>query len=227
MTHREPPGEPGRDVLDRTPGRWSPSRLAALPRWLQAVAAALVLAGGVIALAVSQSGPGGRGEGSGIARTAQATGEPGACGRFVNLTSFRIFPRYRMVLGDVAVPPAQLPPLGRSGLAPWPYGEQTGFQFRDHGPPVTIMVPNGWRDRVALFGISGEPHGMAATVRIPSCPPARRWNTHVPATGWNTYVSAFYTHSRTACLPLQVQVGHRTVTVWFGLGRRCRAAVQW
>jgi hypothetical protein len=218
MTHPEPPGEPGRDVLERAPRRWSPSRLAALPRWLQAVVAALVLAGGATAIAVSQGGPGGRGARSGIAPAAQVGAEPGACRQFVNITSFRVFPRYRIVLGDVAVPPAQLPPLGRSGLASWPYGQKTGFQFRGHGPPVTIMVPDGWRGRVALFGIPDEPHGMASTLRIPSCP---------PALGWNTYVSAFYTHSRTACVPLRVQVGPRTVTVWFGLGRRCLAAVQW
>jgi hypothetical protein len=218
MTHPGQPGEPGRDVLERTPGRWSPSRLAALPRWLQAAAAALVLAGGSTALAVSQGGPGGRGAGSGIAPVAQAGVEPGACGQFVNIIGFRTFPRYRMILGDVAMPPARLPPLGRSGLAPWPYGEKTGFQLRGQGRPVTISVPDGWRHRVALLGIPDEPHGMASTLRIPSCPPAG---------GWNTYVSAFYTHSRTACVPLQVQTGHRTVTVWFGLGRRCRAAGQW
>lgn len=37
------------DVLERAPGRWSPSRLGRPPRWLLAVIAVLVLAGGVTA----------------------------------------------------------------------------------------------------------------------------------------------------------------------------------
>ena len=38
-----------RDFLERAPGRWSPSRLGRPPRWLLAVIAVLVLAGGVTA----------------------------------------------------------------------------------------------------------------------------------------------------------------------------------
>jgi len=213
MTHREQPQTPGRDVLERTPGRWSPSRLAGLPRWLLGVAAAALLAGGGAALAAGQGGQGQPGAGPATAPVAQAA-EPGACGRFVNMISVRIFPRYRLVLGDVAMPPARLPALGPSGHAAWPYGEQTGFQFHGDGPPVTITVPEAWRDRVAVFGVTGRSPGFASTVRIPSCPLRG---------AWDTYVSAFYTHSRTACVPLQVQVRHRTVTFWFGLGRRCPA----
>jgi hypothetical protein len=217
MTHREQPGTPGRDVLERAPGRWSLSRLAGLPRWLLAVAAAAaLLAGGGAVLAVGQGGHGGPGAGRPIAPVAQAA-EPGACSSFVNLTSFRIFPRYRLVFGDVAMPPGRLPPLGRSGRTAWPYGEKTGFQFHGGGPPVTITVPEAWRDRVAVFGVTSRPLGFASTVRIPSCP---------PRSAWDTYVSAFYTRSRTACVPLQVQVKHETVTLWFGLGRRCRAGVR-
>src|ERR1700749_4756438 len=99
MTHREQPGTPGRDVLERVPGRWSPSRLASLPRRLPAVAAGRA------------AGPG---AGRPVAPVAQAA-EPGACGSFVNLTSFRIFPRYRLVFGDVAMPPGRPPPPGRGG----------------------------------------------------------------------------------------------------------------
>jgi hypothetical protein len=213
MTDREQPGTPEGDVLERAPGRWSPSRLPGLPRWLLAVAAAALLAGGGVALAAGQGGPGRPGAPRPTTQVAQAA-EPGACSSFVNLTSFRIFPRYRLVLGDVAMPPARLPPLGASGHAAWPYGEKTGFQFHGGGSPVTITVPDAWRDRVALFGVTGRPLGFAAAVRIPSCP---------PRSAWDTYVSAFYTRSRTACVPLQVQVNRHTVTLWFGLGRRCRA----
>ena len=40
------------------------------------------------------------------------------------------------------------------------------------------------------------------------------------------YVTAFHARSRTACAALQVRVGHETVTVWFGLGRRCAPGAQ-
>jgi len=223
MTDRGQPETPGRDVLERTPGRWSPSRLPGLPRWLLAVTAAALLAGGAAALAASQGGgPAGQdgrgrpGAGRPAAPVAQAA-EPGACDSFVNVTSFRIFPRYRLVLGDVAMPPARLPPLGPSGHAAWPYGEKTGFEFHGGGPPVTITVPDAWRNRVAVFGVTSRPLGFASTVRIPSCP---------PRSAWDTYVSAFYTRSRTACVPLRVQVKRQTVTLWFGLGRRCRAGAR-
>lgn len=220
MTDRGQPETPGRDVLERAPGRWSPSRLPRLPRWLLAVTAAALLAGGAAALAIGRgdapAGQGGPGTGQPTARVAQAA-EPGACGSFVNVTSFRIFPRYRLVLGDVAMPPARLPPLGPSGHAAWPYGEKTGFEFHGGGPPVTITVPDAWRNRVAVFGVTSQPLGFASTVRIPSCP---------PRSAWDTYVSAFYTRSRTACVPLQVQVKRQTVTLWFGLGRRCRAGAR-
>ena len=213
MTHREQPESPGRDVLERAPGRWSLSRLPGLPRWLLAVPAAALLAGGGVALAAGQGAPGRPGAG----RPAAPAAEPGACGSFVNLTSFRIFPRYRLVLRDAAMPPARLPPLGPSGRAAWPYGEKTAFQFHGGGPPVTITVPEAWRDRVAVFGITSRPLGFASMVRIPGCP---------PRSAWDTYVSAFYTRSRTACVPLRVQVRHKTITLWFGLGRRCRAGAQ-
>jgi hypothetical protein len=46
------------DVLERAPGRWSPSRLGSPPRWVLAVAAVLVLAGGVSAFVAGGRGPG-------------------------------------------------------------------------------------------------------------------------------------------------------------------------
>ncbi|MDR3033134.1 MAG: hypothetical protein LBV78_08510 [Kitasatospora sp.] len=212
MTQREQPPPPGDDVLEHAPGRWSPSRLADLPRWLLTGAAAVLLAGGGAALAASQNGHGRPGA-ERPAAPARADAEPGACGRFVNLSSFRIFPRYRLVLGDAALPPARLPPPSPSGHAAWPYGEQTAFEVHGGGPPVTIAVPQAWRDRVAVFGTTSRPPGFASTMRIPSCP---------PRAAWDIYVSDFYTRSRTACVPLRVQVRRQTMTLWFALGRRCR-----
>lgn len=206
MAPSERPGPSGPDILERSPRRW-PGRRA---RWLPLAIAALALAGGAVALVVHH----GRHRATRPGRpVVPAVYAPGVCGQYVNLTSSAVSRGFRIVLGDVAVPPGRLPRLGPSGHASWPYGLKTAFQFRGDGPPVTISVPQRWQDRVALFGPPDEPHYVARTVRLPSCPPRG---------AWDTYVSSFYAHSATACVPLQVQVRHQTATVWFGLGRRCR-----
>lgn len=46
------------DILERAPGRWSPSHLGSPPRWLLAVIAVLVLAGGVTAFVAGGLGHG-------------------------------------------------------------------------------------------------------------------------------------------------------------------------
>jgi hypothetical protein len=46
------------DILERAPGRWSPSRLGSPPRWLPALIAVLVLAGGVTAFVAGGLGHG-------------------------------------------------------------------------------------------------------------------------------------------------------------------------
>jgi hypothetical protein len=53
-------GQPGHDILERSPGQWSPSRLGSVPRWLMMMIAALVLAGGVAAAVVAQGDRPGR-----------------------------------------------------------------------------------------------------------------------------------------------------------------------
>ena len=64
------------DILERAPGRWSPSHLGSPPRWLLAVIAVLVLAGGVTAFVAG-------GLGHGHARPSHANAQvavlPSAC----------------------------------------------------------------------------------------------------------------------------------------------------
>ena len=77
------PGQPGQDILERSPGRWSPSRLGRPQRWLLMMIAALVLAGGVVAAVVVH------GDGPGRARLtgpeASAAGQTTTCSEFVKL----------------------------------------------------------------------------------------------------------------------------------------------
>lgn len=63
--------------MERSPGRWSPSRLGGPPRWLLTVITALVLAGAVAAEIITHAAPPGRAvltrPGARAAAVAQAT----------------------------------------------------------------------------------------------------------------------------------------------------------
>jgi hypothetical protein len=74
---------------------------------------------------------------------------------------------------------------------------------------VRISVPRNWRDRAAITWSSGP----AATLRFEACAP--------PPTYLNGYVGGFFLSTRTACVPLIVQVGGRRATVLTGIARRC------
>lgn len=188
------------------------SLLERVPRWLMVTVAALLLAAGGGWLAVGHGGGG-----SGPARAAARTlSVPPRCGQYDNATSPHVPRGFRVVLGDVAVPPARLPVGVSASGELWEYGAKTAFFYRGDGPPVTISVPGGWQRQIGLFGPANGVGGTARTLHIPRCPPRG---------SWDIYVSAFYLTTPTACAPLRVQVGRRTVTVWFGLGARCPAGV--
>lgn len=208
------PGEPSREILERSPGRWATPPLNRVPRWLFALVATALLAGGGAVLVTSQT----RHPPAKIAPAAHIAFMPPACAPFINLTGRHIPTGYRVILGDAAVPPAYLGPQGigmpyRPG--PWRYGWKIGFSFRGGGLPVTISVPAAWRGRLALFG---GPDGSAYTsrLRIPSCPYKGLWNT---------FVSSFFLRTWSGCVPLDVQVGSRTSMAWFGLSRHCPASL--
>jgi hypothetical protein len=212
------PPEPDRDVLESSP-RWgrAASLLQRVPRWLTLTVAALLLAGAGAVLAISHGGHSGRHSGSSV----RTVSFPAACDPFADWRSSRVGNGMRVVLGDVAVPPAYLPPAQRVGLPrppvanrPWRYGWKTEVAYRGGRPPVTISVPAGWQRRVSLFGGASGTAAAASTLRIPSCPPRG---------AWNNFAWIFYLSQPTACVPLQVQVPGRTATVWFGFGTRCPA----
>ncbi|HLX49804.1 MAG TPA: hypothetical protein VKS82_15855 [Streptosporangiaceae bacterium] len=203
-------GEPRPEILERSPGWRAVPLLNRVPRWLFTVAAAALLAGGGAVLVTSQA----RHPPATVAPASHIVFMPSACAPFINLTGRHVPTGYRVILGDAFVPPAYLGPQGtgpQDRPGPWRYGWKMGFGFRGGGLPVTISVPAAWRGRLALFG---GPAGSAYTsqLRIPSCPYKGLWNT---------FVSSFFLHTWSGCVPLEVQVGRLTGTVWFGLSRHC------
>lgn len=201
--------EPRREILERSPGWWARPLLNRVPRWL--FMAAALLAGGGTVLITGQARP------ARVTPAAQTAPISAACAEFTNLSGISIPAGFRVILGDGAVPPAYLGPQQRgAGSGPFRFGWKTGFSFRGGGLPVTISVPAAWRGRLALFGPSSNGFGTVSRLRLPGCP--RKG-------AWNTYVSAFFLHTPSGCVPLDVAVGRRAATVWFGLGRHCPASL--
>jgi hypothetical protein len=120
---------------------------------------------------------------------------------------------YRLVLGFVSVPPARLVQVVATHATPWAYWRKAGLVIRASHTPVSVRVPQTWRKRAAItWGSSGT----VSSLRIAACPS--------PPNVWNAYAGGFYIRSRSACVPLIFQVGQRSKTVRFGIGRTCGAA---
>jgi len=119
---------------------------------------------------------------------------------------------YRIVLGAVSVPPAYLAQIENTGEPPFPYWRKAGLVVRADGRPVTITVPDGWRDRIAFEWGNAGTGGPFSSLRIAGCGSS-------PAVG-NAYAGGFVVRTP-ACVPLTFHVGGRSATVRFGLGRRC------
>jgi hypothetical protein len=119
------------DVRERAPGRWSPSRLGGPPRWLLALIAVLVLAGGVSAFVAGglrhgQTPPG--------RPSAQAAALPTAC-------TYLIGPIGRVALANGRHEPRQdsgcaRPAPGQDGASP----DSCGYII---GPITGTALANG------------------------------------------------------------------------------------
>src|SRR4051812_25826749 len=120
--------------------------------------------------------------------------------------------RYRSVLGVVSVPPAYISQVVRLRDSAWPYWSKAGLVVRAGRGPVTVSVPSAWRRRAAITW--GGNTGIVNSLRILRC-------GSNPSHG-NAYAGGFYLRSRSACLPLIFRAGGHSMTVRFGLGRRCR-----
>src|SRR6185503_5424664 len=57
---------------------------------------------------------------------------------------------YRTVLGAVSVPPVYMTQMVRNDDPRWPWWRKSGLVVRANGLPLTITVPDGWRDKVAF-----------------------------------------------------------------------------
>ena len=122
---------------------------------------------------------------------------------------------YRIVLGRVGIPDEEHTSrrTARNGGAQWPYFRRVGLVVRGGTSPVTVTVPEGWRDRVA---ISWGDTPAVSSLQIASC------GTSV-SKPWNAYAGGFHLRSRADCVPLDIRVGGRSTSVRFGVGRACGA----
>jgi hypothetical protein len=122
---------------------------------------------------------------------------------------------YRVVLGTVGIPDEQHTSrrASRNRAKPWPYFRRVGLVVRGGTSPVTITVPEGWRDRVA---ISWGNTPAVSSLQIASCGAS-------VLKPWNAYAGGFHLRSRADCVPLDIRVGGRSTSVRFGVGRACGA----
>jgi hypothetical protein len=119
----------------------------------------------------------------------------------------------RVILNAVSVPPAYIRQVQRTTVEGWAYWTKTGIEIEAGSPVVRISVPKAWQKRAAIeWGLGGPVRAQ----RFAACSP--------PPTYWNGFVGGFFLSDRSACVPLLIQVGKRTATVRFGIGRRCSAS---
>jgi hypothetical protein len=135
---------------------------------------------------------------------------PASCAAIGGTVPAALGPGYRTVLGDVVVPPAQLDMLA-NGDGVWSYWQEATFLVRGGSPAVTVSVPPPYQDRAA---VDLETDGIGSAFHVQACPD--------PST-WAIETGGFYLKEPAACIPLRVQAGTKSATVWFGLGERCPA----
>lgn len=145
---------------------------------------------------------------------AGALAEPSVgCDRIVLHARTSVTDGSQTLLGAVSVP-------GRDELAAvaertrdrsWPYYRSAGLAIQARSVSVSLEVPEGWRDRVAISW-GGSP--VSSSVRFAACPAAG-------GRPWNSYSGGFHLRFRGDCVPLHVRVGGRSTTVRLGIGRAC------
>lgn len=120
---------------------------------------------------------------------------------------------HRVLLGAVSMPgaphlaAASEPASGRH----WRWYRNGGVAIRAGTADVTVSVPDGWRDRVA---ISWGDSPASASITFARCGRAG------PG-AWNSYSGGFHLRARGDCVPLLVTVGGMSTTVRIGVGRAC------
>ena len=122
---------------------------------------------------------------------------------------------FRVILGAVSIPGGRhvAAETVRTENRDWPYFRNAGLAVRAGTVAVSVEVPEGWRDRVALSW-GGSP--ASSSLRFESCAAS-------PGRAWNAFAGGFHLRSRAACVPLHIRVGGTSTTVRVGVGRACGA----
>jgi hypothetical protein len=122
---------------------------------------------------------------------------------------------FRILLGAVSVPGSRQ--LAHDSTARpdrhWRYFRSAGIAIRAGTVAVSVSVPEGWRDRVA---VSWGDSPASSALRFAPC-------GRSPAGAWNSYSGGFHLHARGDCVPLLVTVGGMSTTVRIGVGHACGA----
>jgi hypothetical protein len=150
------------------------------------------------------------------AREPQSAAPTVSCERIVLRANSGAADGFRILLERVSMPGSAH--LARDAAAvpgrPWRYYRNAGIAIRAGTSSVTVSVPEGWRDRVALSWGGSRP---SSSVRFASCPRS--------AAGiWNSFSGGFHLRGRADCVPLLVTVGGISTTARVGVGRACGAA---
>ena len=120
---------------------------------------------------------------------------------------------FRVLLGAVSVPGSRHlagdPAANVEGR--WRYYRNAGIAIRSGTSAVSVSVPVGWRNRVA---VSWGDSPVSSSLQFAPC-------GRSGAGAWNAYSGGFHLKARGDCVPLVVTVGGMSTTVRVGVGRAC------
>jgi hypothetical protein len=147
------------------------------------------------------------------ARTRPSAEPTVGCDRIVLHARSGAVDGFRVLLGAVSVPGARHLDHGSTMTHDphWRYYRNAGIAIRAGTSLVSVSVPEGWRDRLA---ISWGNSRATSTLRFAPCGGS-------PAGVWNSYSGGFHLRTKGDCVPLLVTVGGRSTTVRVGVGRAC------
>jgi hypothetical protein len=120
---------------------------------------------------------------------------------------------FRILLDTLSVPGARhlASDTTAAQSGPWRWYRNAGIAIRAGASGVSVTVPEGWRDRVALSWGGSRP---SSTIRFSACAAA-------DSGPWSSFSGGIHLARRTDCVPLQVTVGGMSTTVRVGVGRAC------
>ena len=120
---------------------------------------------------------------------------------------------FRILLETVSMPGAGHLSRETSAArnAHWRWYRNAGLAIRAGTSSVSVSVPEGWRDRVALSWGGRRP---SSSVDFAQCPAST-------AGTWNFFSGGIHLSHRADCVPLHVTVGGMSTTVRVGVGRPC------